>query len=247
MAGTKSTTRVRLIKSKIEALPPPETGQAIYWDDQLRGFGLRISDRGTRTYFVHSRLPNGRQAKVKIGRHGAITAEQARAAAKQFLGAIAHGQDPAAERRGARRAEKERRSAPTVVELCDRYLKDHAERRKRPSSIRTDRVLINRHIVPAIGQVKVADVTHAMVERLHGQIGISAPIAANRAIAVLSKAMSLAAKWGWRADNPCKGIERNPEERRERYLEKASRWPGSLLRSISARTIRRPRVSSFWR
>ena len=36
-----------------------------------------------------------------------------------------------------------------------------------------------------------------------------------------AKAMTLAVKWGWRADNPCKGIDRNPEERRERYLSPA--------------------------
>jgi integrase len=222
MRPTKSTTSWRLIKTTVEALPIPETGQTIYWDRDLTGFGLRISDRGTRTYFVQKRLPDGRQVKTKIGRHGgATTAEQARSRAKRLLGAIDAGNDPAAERRATRKAERERRGAPTVAQLLDRYMAEHAERRKRQRSIETDRSLINRHLKPEIGSRKVADITLDDVEELHGEISEDTPIAANRAVALLSKAMTLAIKWGMRADNPCRGIERNPEERRERYLAPA--------------------------
>jgi hypothetical protein len=37
-------------------------------------------------------------------------------------------------------------------------------------------------------------------------------------VALLSKMFSLAIRWGWRADNPAKGVERNHEEKRQRYL-----------------------------
>jgi integrase len=221
MRSTKSTTSQRLIKSTVEALPIPETGHAVYWDRDLIGFGARVSDRGTRTYFVQKRLPDGRQVKTKVGRHGAITAEQARARAKRLLGAIDAGDDPAAERRAARQAEKERRGAPTVEALLDRYMAEHAERKKRQRSIETDRSLSNKHLKPEIGARKVADITHADVERLHDRISAATPIAANRAVALLSKAMTLAIKWQMRVDNPCKGVERNAEERRERYLTPA--------------------------
>jgi integrase len=217
MAKPKSSARTRLTKMVVEALPVP----AIAWDSDLRGFGCRVSPKGARAYFVHGRTPGGRQVKVTIGRHGQLTAEQARARAKQLLGAVATGADPAAEKRQARQAEKEIRDAPTIAELMARYLVEHAERRKRPSSISSDRLLINKHILPAFGSARVGDITHGQVERLHGQISVVAPIAANRAIALLSKAMGLAVKWSWRADNPCKGIERNPEERRERFLAAA--------------------------
>jgi integrase len=221
MRASDFTTRRRLIKTAVEALPIPETGQAIYWDDQLTGFGIRISDRGTRTYFVHRRMPDGRQVKATIGRHGVWTAERARARAKVLLGQIAAGVDPAAERRAARQIEQKRREAPTVEALLKRYMDEHAKRRKRQRSIDTDQCLINKHLVPELGRRKVADITHTDVERLHGTISKHAPIAANRVVALLSKAMSLAIKWQMRSDNPCKGIERNPEERRERYLTPA--------------------------
>jgi integrase len=167
---------------------------------------------------VQGRLPDGRQVKTKIGRHGAVTADQVRSRAKHLLGAMAAGSDPSADRRAARQAEKERRQAPTIADLLERYMAEHAERRKRARSIQTDRSLINKHLLPALGARKVAEITHADVEKLHRRISTAAPIAANRTAALLSKAMSLAIKWGWRSDNPCKGLERNLEERRERYL-----------------------------
>ena len=229
MAERKSSISARLTKTFIEALPAP----AVAWDADLKGFGVRVSGRGVRAYFVHGRTPRGRQVKVTIGRHSQPwTTEQARTRAKQLLGAVAAGADPAAEKRQARQIEKARRDAPTVADLLARYMAEHAERRKRPSSIRTDRCIIDRHLLPALGARKVADIAPADVERLHDQISGGAPIAANRTVALLSKAMSLAVKWGWRSDNACKALERNPEERRERYLTpiEMARLRGALNR-----------------
>jgi integrase len=218
MRATKNSTRLRLTKTTVEALPP---SKKTYWDSDLPGFGALVSDHGSRSYLVQKRMPDGRQIKATIGRHGAWTAERARARAKVLLGQIAAGIDPTAERRAARQAERDRLEAPTVEALLRRYMAEHAERKKRQRSVETDRSLINRHVLPALGRKRVPDVGHADVERLHAQISLTAPIAANRAVALLSKAMSLAIKWGWRADNPCKGLERNQEQKRERYLTTA--------------------------
>jgi integrase len=215
MLANGTTTRVRLTKTVVEALP---LSKKPYWDADLTGFAVLVSQHLTRTYLVQKRLPDGRQVKVTIGRHGAWTAEKARTRAKVMLGQIAAGIDPTAERRSARQAERKRLEAPTVRILLERYMAEHAERRKRSRSVQTDRSLINKHILPRFERRKVVEITHADVEHLHAEIGITAPIAANRAVALLSKAMSLAIKWGMRADNPCKGIERNAEEKRERYL-----------------------------
>ena len=218
MRTDESTTRLRLTKTTVEALRPSNNP---YWDSNLTGFGVLVSKRLTRSYLAQKRLPDGRQCKVTIGRHGVWTAEKARARAKVLLGQIAAGIDPTADRRAARQAERKRLEAPTVEVLLDRYMSEHAERKKRQRSIQSDRSLINKHIAPALGRKKVADVTHEDAERLHAQISVTALIAANRAVALGHKAFALAIKWGWRTDNPFGGIERNPEERRERYLTPA--------------------------
>jgi integrase len=103
-------------------------------------------------------------------------------------------------------------------DLCDRYLTDHAPR-KREASRREDEALIKRWIKPELGTQKVADIRHADVDALHRKItGHGTPTRANRTMALLSKMFSLAVRWEMRDDNPARGIERNNEERRNRYL-----------------------------
>ena len=62
---------------------------------------------------------------------------------------------------------------------------------------------------------------HDDIAALHRKISSTAGHQANRVVAVLSRMLNLAIKWGWRADNPAKGTERNPEEKRHRYLSSA--------------------------
>ncbi len=63
----------------------------------------------------------------------------------------------------------------------------------------------------------MAEVTSRDVEDLHRSL-IEKPYQADRTLALLSKMFSLAVKWEWRADNPCRGVERFDEQARQRYL-----------------------------
>jgi len=79
--------------------------------------------------------------------------------------------------------------------------------------------MIEKSIRPRLGNRKVAAITFADVDALHREVtGRGSPYAANRLAALLSKMFALSIRWGMRADNPAKGVERNPEERRQRYL-----------------------------
>ena len=80
---------LKFTKRGVDALPAPKTGKAVYWDSDLRGFGLRISPKATVSYFVQARTDAGRQIAYTIGRHGPFTADQARKKA--------HGETPAPE------------------------------------------------------------------------------------------------------------------------------------------------------
>ena len=82
------------------------------------------------------------------------------------------------------------KSAPSVKDLAERYLREHAEPRKKPKSVANDRLLLRKHILPTLGQRRVGDVTRADIEKLHLRIGKQAPTTANRAIAMLSKSPS---------------------------------------------------------
>ena len=92
--------------------------------------------------------------------------------------------------------------------------------RKRPSTVRTYRQMLDLHIGPHFGRHrKVSDVRFEDIDALHRKITRGgSPYQANRCVAVLSKMFSLAVRWRMRDDNPCKGVEKNYEAKRKRYL-----------------------------
>src|SRR5262249_48605324 len=110
------------------------------------------------------------------------------------------------------------RNAATITELCDRFIADHVSKR-RASTQRDYRGIIDGHIKPQIGKKLVAALDHRDVEELHAGISKRGHRhRANRVVAVLSRMMTLAMKWSMRPDNVCRGVERNPETKRKRYL-----------------------------
>ena len=212
----------RLTDPIIRKIEPPETGYSITWDSAVKGFGVRVTSGGAKSFILGYRA-NGRQRRMTIGQFpewGASAARQHAAALKREVDA---GGDPLGTLQTARDAE-------TVKDLCDRFIEEHLPR-KRPSTARDYKGVINRHILPALASLKVADVTHADVDRMHRKISKTTNTQANRAVAVLSKMMNLAIKWGIRTDNPAKGVEKNPEEKRERFLKPEEL--GRLLKALS--------------
>ena len=120
------------------------------------------------------------------------------------------GEDPA-------EARKVGRKAPSVADLAADYLERHAVPKKRPKSVRDDRAMLYTIILPKLGTKKVNSVGRRDIEAIHVAMK-DRPYQANRVLSLLSKMFSLAVGWGWRPDNPVKGIERYQEHKRDRWL-----------------------------
>ena len=199
--------------------PAADGAETVLWDSELKGFGVRVQKGGTKSYVLHYRVGTGRGAplrKLTIGKHGSPwTPETARREAKTLLGVIEDGADPAADKLS-------RREAPTIAELAERFLAEHAEAKRKGSTAAEYKRLLDKIILPALGKRKVADVTRADVTKLH-HANRAAPYQANRVLAVLSKMFNLAERWGWRPDgsNPCRHVEKFAERKRERMLSPA--------------------------
>ncbi|MBL4616920.1 MAG: tyrosine-type recombinase/integrase [Robiginitomaculum sp.] len=203
----------RISKRAVDSLIASVNDQYL-WDTELSGFGVKITPKGRRTYFVQYRLGGrkGRTRRYTIGVHGTLTTEQARSIAKRILGEVASGKDPL-------EAKDTERRALTVSEAGERFLTEHARAKLKPRSADAYEHVFRLHIVPAFGHIKLHELTPSRIARLHHEMRTT-PYSANRSIAFLSKFMNWTEKHGLRPEgrNPCRHIEKYPEVKRERFL-----------------------------
>jgi integrase len=205
------STSQRLTDKVAKAAEAPAKGQALNWDTEIRGFALRVTAAGAKSFVLDYRA-DGRKRRYTIGRYPEWSVEAARREAKDLRRSVDRGEDPMGERH-------EDRQAATVKRLWELYERDHLPHKRDADR---DREMWKADVKPALGNMKVADVRRADVRELHRKVSRRAPIRANRVLALVSKMFTLAATdYEIRADNPAKGIQKNPEERRERYLSQA--------------------------
>ena len=200
----------KLSKRIIDGLSP-EARDYFVWDSQIPGFGVRVMPSGAKTYQAQYRT-GGRTRRVSLGRHGKITVDEARTLAKDVMGKVARGDNPAEDLAQHRRA-------PTVAALCERFFEHHVKERCKPSTQGEYRRAIDLFILPALGSFKTVDVERKDIAELHHKFR-DKPYQANRTLGVLSKMFNLAEVWGMRPDgsNPCRHVPKYQEKKRERFL-----------------------------
>tara|TARA_B100000614_G_scaffold222111_1_gene209708 strand:+ start:8560 stop:9777 length:1218 start_codon:yes stop_codon:yes gene_type:complete len=194
----------------VKTLPGPDKGNRITYDSEIKGFGVRVTAGGARAFVLNYRTRTGRERRYTIGSFPDWRTAVAREEAATLKKRIDLGEDPLA-------VVEADRQAKTVADLCLRFEEEHLTK-KRPATQRDYKSLIEREILPALKHMKVTEVEFSDIDSLHRKISRRAPYLANRTVAVLSKMFGLAIKWKWRTDNPTKGIERNQEDKRHRYL-----------------------------
>jgi integrase len=221
----------KLTNDFVESLAAPARGASTHWDSdpKARGFGVRIfaptaqNPRGIRSFFINYRV-DGVERRYTIGKFPTWSATAARSEAQDLRKRIDRGEDPASNKR-------ERREAPTVSDLIDRYTKDHLPKKAAADdpARRNDEIRMLDLIGDALGRhTKVVDVHFGDAEAMHKNISDkNGPVRANRVLSIASKAFSLSLKplagenKPWRdaaMGNPCKGVERNTEEGKERFF-----------------------------
>jgi integrase len=203
----------RITKRSVDAIASKAKDTYI-WDDELKGFGLKVTPAGKKVFLVQYRLGGrlGRTRRYTIGQYGVVTPEQARNEARHLLGDVAAGRDPA-EAKDSKRADKS-------LGIClDQFLTEHADSKLKDRSAREYRRIADVYILPTLRHRQIKDIARVDLARFHGALK-SKPYQANRCIALLSKFFNWTEKHGFRPDgtNPCRHIERYKEDKRERFL-----------------------------
>ncbi|WP_269514904.1 tyrosine-type recombinase/integrase [Brevundimonas subvibrioides] len=150
----------RITKRTVDAAKPKGRLYRI-WDSDVKGFGLRVTPAGVKSYILAYRPGDGGRAAPKqeftIARHGVLTPDEARDKAAQLLASVKDGKNPQASRDAAR-------GELTIAALCDLYLAEGTATKK-ASTLATDRLRIERHIKPLLGKKRISAVTDADVQR----------------------------------------------------------------------------------
>ncbi len=113
----------RITDKLVKSLEPPAAGNQVVWDNAIKGFGIRVTAAGAKSFVLNYRNGDGSLKRLTIGPYGRDewSVEAARKRAGELKKQIARGDDPLTEKRKAREAE-------TVADLCDRYVEDHLPR-----------------------------------------------------------------------------------------------------------------------
>jgi integrase len=226
------TLRQKITDTIVKSLPIPKSGNKIYYDHgdkAVAGFGIRITTGGSRSFILNYRTRGGRERRFTIGAFPDWKTAAARNEAAAMKARIRlQGEDPLA-------ALEADRDAKTVADLTKRFLTEHSERKNRSRTTTGYSGMIDRWILPKLKHLKVSEVTFSDIDGLHAHVTKEGgPYVANRVLAVLSKMFNLSIKWQWRIDNPARGVERNQEEKRKRYLNPRKGELEALSKALEA-------------
>jgi len=203
----------KLTKRVVDAALPKVERYSI-WDSQLRGFGLRVAPSGTKTYILRYRPrnagPSAPKRFVVLGRHGAITPDEARTRASTTLGAVSAG--PCA---GAQAV-----ASGSDVRRVGRGVPQRSRTRKAKGSDRAGyEAVLKSYFLPQFGKRKAETITAGEIAKVHLTLR-DRPYQANRIVAIVASMYGFAGRRGLvpKGTNPAGGLERFREEKRERYL-----------------------------
>lgn len=225
----------RITKRLVDSIrPDPNGGEIRIWDDELKGFALRVRASGLKTYQVFYR--NGRNQRWStIGKHGSPwTPEKARERAAEMLRDVTLGEDPHVQK-------LRRRKDMTVAQLIDAYLEQGPidKPNKRASTWKIDRSNLERHVKPLLGKMQLCHLTPKDVAAFQRDVAVGKSFVdmktvkrgrvivrggtgtARRSVETLATMLNWARKRGLMRENPASQVEKYKSEPKERFLTEA--------------------------
>lgn len=246
---------MRINKTEIDKLKPSAKDR-FYWDESLKGFGIKLYKTGRVSFILQGRL-NGRTRRYTIGTFGSPwTADAARKQALQYLGQLADGIDPTA-------AQRAQRLEGNLAKLAASYLVD-GNLRKKPTTRAIEDRAVRRHIVPLLGKKRISEITKHDLQRFMNDVAAGktavdektsyrgramvkgGKAAANRSLAVVSALFNYAIEYGLCSENPTRGIKQYKLRTHDRFLSQGElERLGAALRSAEQQFVSRFAIAAI--
>ncbi|MFT7087839.1 MAG: integrase [Rickettsiales bacterium] len=200
---------INFTKSTIDKLPIPEKKLSYYKDSKEKGLSLYITTNGIITFFVRKRV-NGKDARMMIGSFPEISVENARKIALKIKSEIAQGINPNQEKEKLRQEE-------TFGELFQEFMERYSKKEK--TTWKADEREVNR-LCSHWFKRKISSITIQEVRVFHEKIRDQNGLyQANRMLARIGIIYNKGIEWGYKGDNPTKGIKKFKEKSRDRFLQ----------------------------
>jgi integrase len=194
-------------------LPASKT-EAIFFDDDIPGFGLRLREGGSRSFVFQYKL-GAKHRRMALGKATALNLAEIRKLAMQHYASVRRGEDPAADK-----ADAVRQVSETFKFYVDQYL-DALRQRLRPRSFKEIERHLTKHAKP-LHQMQLAKITRRDVAALHVAITNGAGArTANLVRSSVSAFFTWSMQRGLAESNPVIGTEKNEEKSRDRVLTPA--------------------------
>lgn len=177
--------RLRLTDVAVRALRFSDR-QVTYWDDTLPAFGVRVGRR-SKTFVV---VQNGGR-RLKVGAYPQTSLQDARKAAKQLL---ASPTPPNSTGPGA----------VTVLRAATLFLETRAQKNRPASKAETER-LLQRHLLPDLGALQLAEVTTDQITSIIDAL-VETPATANHAFTAMRTFFNWAVARRYLKHSPIAGL-----------------------------------------
>jgi integrase len=203
---------MKLTASNVKTLTaPPGKTEAVFFDNDVKGFGVRVKPSGARSYIMAWKIA-GQHRRITIGSVTGIDFGKAKNQAKGFKARITLGLDPAAEIKTAKL-----NAAHTFEGIAAKFL-DTLRSRYRPGSFKEIERHLTKHASDLNKRPVVGITRHDIAAVIEAVTTDSGAVTANRVRSSLSTFFSWAIQRGHTETNPVIGTEKNKEQSRERVL-----------------------------
>ena len=208
---------IRITKAAVDAIQPTEKDQ-LYWDNRLPGFGCKVTPKGSKIFIYQYRL-GGRGSPARrftIGKHGALTADQAKREAEMLALKVAQGSDPQRVKAETARVAVDLAFKPYVEKFAAECL-----RAEWPATHRYVHSLLVRYAVPVLGNKPLNDITRKDINAVLAPVKTKAATAANL-FGVIRRLLRWAVEQEDLERSPIEGVKGpKPPPSRDRVLDDA--------------------------
>lgn len=229
----KTNHRVTLTPTKVSGLKPANPGTRYQVMDALvPGFGVRVTDNGTRTFILRTRYPGSKSpSRREIGRCSTMSLSDARETARQWRDLVQRGIDPADQIRRLRLAEAQKRRT-TFAAVAEDFIRDKLPSERKGKDVERE---IRRDLLPKWAALAISEITDLHVSALIKAKGRDGKIGARNLLALIKRFFR------WAVAQPEYGLKISPCA-----IIRASDILGEMPRS-AARILSDDELFALWR